>query len=574
MTIQPGQMLHNRYQIQSQLGQGGMGAVYLARDMSLEHKVAVKEMRPAADLSPQALEGLRQQFQREARVLAGLAHPNLPRVIDCFSEGGNEYLVMDYVEGKPLDEILKTQGKPGLPEAQVLDWGRQLLDALEYIHSKSVLHRDIKPANIRLTPEGRVLLVDFGLVKLYDPRSPQTVLVLRGAGTPQYAPPEQIDSNYGHTDARSDIFALGATLYYLLTGHLPPSITERLIKQSPIPPIWSQASGVSSAFEAAIFKAMQLRPDDRFQSAAEMRAALPQAGAPPTQRFTESRPPTAPTQAPPVQPPRQVSQPISRPAPAQVTPTPPPPMVAPNARATARAGGIPTWAWLGGCGCLLALAACVALTIFFGLIPSSTSTPTPVAAITVTPVPQPDALYADDFSDPSSGWDVNDGDNSTVGYTGSGKYFIAIKTDGYASWANPKKLFSDVSIEVNASVVSGDQDTEYGIICRYQDGSNFYVLQVAADGTAAIRKKENGEQFKVISGNGEWTSSDAINQGVADNTLKAVCSGNTLTLYVNGTQVAEATDDSFSSGDVGLFAGTFGVAGARVEFSDFVVRNP
>jgi hypothetical protein len=200
-------------------------------------------------------------------------------------------------------------------------------------------------------------------------------------------------------------------------------------------------------------------------------------------------------------------------------------------------------------------------------------TETPVAIATETPVPQPDVLYSDDFSDSSSGWDVRDGDNSVVGYTGSGKYFITVKTDKYAAWGVPGKLFTDVSIEVNASVASGDQDTEYGIIFRYQDAENFYILQLAADGSVAIRKMESGS-FSVISGNGKWTSSDAVNQGVAGNTLKAVCDGNTLTLYVNDTQVAEATDDLFASGDVGLFAGTFGAAGASVEFSDFVVRKP
>lgn len=558
MPLQPGQVLHNRYQIQSQLGQGGMGAVYLARDLSLEHKVAVKEMRPAPDINPTMLDGLRQQFMREARVLAGLAHPNLPRVIDYFSEGGNEYLVMDYVEGQTLSDVLKAQGRPGLPEAQVLSWAHQLLDALEYIHNKNVLHRDIKPANIRLTPEGRAVLVDFGLVKLYDPHSPQTVMVLRGAGTPQYAPPEQIDSTFGHTDARSDIFSLGATLYYLLTGKLPPSITERLIKQTPIQPIWSQAAGVSSATEAAILKALQLRPQDRFQSAAEMRAALPTPGGAPT---VQPAPRQAPS--PPLMPPgRQTIQPTQRSAIAQAMPAP-------------KRGGIPTWAWLGGAGCLLALLGCGLLMVVLALAPSSpapTSTPRRAALPPApTDTPAPVVLYSDDFSDSSSGWEERKGTNTVVGYS-NGKYFVEVNREQYVAWETAGQSFSDVVIEVDVEVVAGDEDTEYGIVCRYQDSDNFYILQAVADGSVAIRIMQDG-QLSLISGD-KWDKSAVVNRGLARNKLKAICDGSRLALYVNDRWAVEATDSSWSSGDVGLLAGTFGAAGVRVEFDNFRVTQP
>lgn len=570
----PGQMLHNRYQIQNQLGQGGMGAVYLARDTVLEHKVAVKEMRPSGDLSPDTLDGLRQQFQREARVLAGLNHPNLPRVIDYFTDGGNEYLVMDYIEGQSLDDVIRAHGRPGLPEAQVTNWARQLLDALEYIHARNVLHRDIKPANIRLTPDGRVVLVDFGLVKLYDPSRPQTVVVLRGAGTPQYAPPEQVDYTYGHTDARSDIFSLGATLYYLLTGQLPPSLTERLIKQTPIQPIRTHVPDVSPAVEAAIFKAIQLRPDDRFQSAAEMRAALTQPSAPTAAMPPTARPPLPPTYVSPA--PQPTPQPAPRPTP-QPTPQPVPPYVSsPPPVAAPRRGGLPPWAWLGGCGCLLVLVACLGLG-GMGLIFGS-GTPTPVALATPpelptdTPVPPTKILYSNDFSDPTSGWAEHDEDDSAVGYA-DGKYFIAVKKDQFIVWETANKTLGDVSIEVEAVVKSGDADTEYGLICRHQDTDNFYALMIAGDGTAAIRKRQNGGDFTLLSGD-EWQFSSAINLGQASNKFRAVCQGDHLTLYVNGVRVAEATDSSFAQGDVGLAAGTFGAAGVRVEFDDFTVQEP
>ncbi|MBN1888194.1 MAG: protein kinase [Thermoflexales bacterium] len=592
MPLQAAQVLHNRYRIERQLGQGGMGAVYLAHDTVLEHKLAVKEMRPAPGIDEALLNGLREQFQREARVLAGLNHPNLPRVTDYFTESNNAYLVMDYIEGQSLDDVLKTQGQPGLPEAQVVNWARQLLDALEYIHNKNVLHRDIKPANIRLTPDGRVVLVDFGLVKLYDPSQPQTVIVLRGAGTPQYAPPEQIDYSYGHTDARSDLFSLGATLYCLLTGKLPPPLTERLIKQVPIPPIWAQVSSISPTTEAVIFKAIQLRLDERFQSAAEMRAALTHAGEGqvPAPTVAQQPPPTHVATPQPSRPPTPQSQLTPQPS---RPPTPPPtartlPPAASPARERRR---IPAWGWfLGGCGCMIALS-CAA---FLGLGAYGASfTPTPDVAVPTavieevdTPLPpiqiptpaptQPPVsgiLYSDDFSDPASGWDnERDDESSAAGYA-DGSYFLEVRKDKFIIWENPDLVFGNIAIQVDTEVVAGDKDTDYGIICRYQDSKHFYLFMVMAGGEAAIRKQEDGD-FSVISHNGEWLVSDIINPGLASNNLGAVCDGDHLALYVNGFLLLEATDGSFAEGDVGLAAGTFGAAGVRVEFDNLVVTEP
>ena len=157
-----GDILQNRYRIVSPLGQGGMGAVYRAWDARLNTAVAVKEMIPDPHANPQVLAAARAQFQREAQTLANLSHPNLPRVTDYFSLAGNEYLVMDLVEGETLQDSLDQSGGQPLDEAQVLKWTRQLLDALEYCHAHGIIHRDIKPANVRLTPEGRAVLVDFG----------------------------------------------------------------------------------------------------------------------------------------------------------------------------------------------------------------------------------------------------------------------------------------------------------------------------------------------------------------------------------------------------------------------------
>ncbi|MDW7991851.1 MAG: serine/threonine-protein kinase, partial [Anaerolineae bacterium] len=194
--LKPGTLLQNRYRIVALLGRGGMGAVYQAQDLRLNVPVAVKEMTPQPGIDPQTLAALRQQFYQEAQVLARLSHPNLVRVTDYFEERGNAYLVMEFVEGQSLADLIARRGP--LPEAQVLEWARQLLDALAYCHAQGVIHRDIKPQNVIIRGDGRAVLVDFGLVKLWDPRDPRTRTVVRAMGTPEYAPPEQWGA--GHTD--------------------------------------------------------------------------------------------------------------------------------------------------------------------------------------------------------------------------------------------------------------------------------------------------------------------------------------------------------------------------------------
>ncbi len=273
MTLKTNQVLVERYRVLNLLAQGGMGAVYQAQDLALDRRVAIKQLQLDPLASERAVEQTRQQFQREARVLASLDHPNLPHVIDHFAEAGFEYLVMNYVEGRSLSEIVE-DGQTGLDENQVLDWADQLLSALVYIHRNGVIHRDVKPSNIRLTPDGKIFLVDFGLVKLYDPDSPKTATIMHGLGTAEYAPPEQYDAYLGHTDARADIYALGATLYHLLTGQAPPTATQRMSDPESFRRPRAISPGISSSVERVILRAMELQRSRRFASATDMRAAL------------------------------------------------------------------------------------------------------------------------------------------------------------------------------------------------------------------------------------------------------------------------------------------------------------
>jgi serine/threonine-protein kinase len=208
-----------------------------------------------------------EQFRIEASILSRLDHPNLPKVSDYFSTSGREYLVMDYVEGRDLHEIVREQQKAGelLSEQQVLGWANQLLDALEYLHEQEppVVHRDVKPSNIKVTPRGVVKLVDFGLVKVLHNDDSRTVTVVQGRGTVAYTPLEQYGGDTGYTDARSDIYGVGATLYHLLAGVPPADAKERFLRPGVLVSLRQLNPGISPRVERVIFQSLAMHPNER-----------------------------------------------------------------------------------------------------------------------------------------------------------------------------------------------------------------------------------------------------------------------------------------------------------------------
>src|SRR5258705_6047400 len=247
-----GTILQARYRIIRQLGQGGMGAVYEAVDERLDTTVALKETFFAE-------EKLRKQFEREARLLARMHHPALPRVSDHFNEGDGQFLVMQYIAGQDLSEMLAASNAP-FPEAEVTRWADQLCDALDYLHTQDqqIIHRDIKPQNLKLTSRGQVVLLDFGLAK---GSVGQLTAVTTSASifgyTPNYAPLEQVQGK--GTDSRSDLYSLAATLFHLVTNVKPPDALSRAAavvngEPDPLPRANEISPGVSSSLAHVLAK--------------------------------------------------------------------------------------------------------------------------------------------------------------------------------------------------------------------------------------------------------------------------------------------------------------------------------
>lgn len=270
--LTPETVLQGRYRIIRQLGQGGMGAVYEAVDQRLDTTVALKETLFTD-------ERLRKQFEREARLLARLHHPALPRVSDHFSEGEGQFLVMQFIPGDDLSEMMARKRGP-FPADQVLTWADQLLDALDYLHTQDpqIVHRDIKPQNLKLTSRGQIILLDFGLAKgqAGDISRVTTSASIFGY-TPNYAPLEQIQGL--GTDSRSDLYSLGATLYHLMTGAKPPDALTRAAavvngQPDPLTPASVANAAIARELDDVFVKAMAQNREQRYATAADMRKAL------------------------------------------------------------------------------------------------------------------------------------------------------------------------------------------------------------------------------------------------------------------------------------------------------------
>ncbi len=339
--LSPNTLLQNRYLIEKKLGQGGMGAVYEAIDKRFDTTVALKETLVHD-------ENLRRAFEREARLLNKLRHASLPHVIDFFSEGDGQFLVMQFIPGDDLGALLERSGRPFLTDL-VVKWADQILAALEYLHSYEppIVHRDIKPQNLKLTPQGEIILLDFGLSK----GSAADVSMAAGGAsvagyTPHFAPLEQIRGS--GTNPRSDLYSLAATMHLMLTGQTPPDALERASallggRPDPLRPVHQINSAIAPAVSQVLFIALSQMPEHRWVSATAMRFALREAQTGPAtalQRPPETLPIDATVRL--SQPQIPSNPPTSQPYP-PTSPSYPPqaPSYPPTSAPTMPAGGAP-----------------------------------------------------------------------------------------------------------------------------------------------------------------------------------------------------------------------------------------
>ena len=416
--------------------------------------------------------------------------------------------------------------------------------------------------------------------------------------TAGYSPPEQY--GVGATDARTDIYSLGATLYTLLTGAVPPESVD-LIAGIAKPPVAVHVINpqVPSELSEAIQHAMQLDANKPFPTAGDFKAAI--YSAIPTMSWAGIPPRAGAAGAPPL--PQASSQENVNLRP----PSTPPAGDNHSLKTPSQPTHRPGWALFGFVGCLVILIMLLVGGIgLWGLYtytdalaflkpPTSTLTPTPTLTstptlpptltptatstptITPTPLPTypprltPPPVFVDDFSNPSSGWDRVNLDNTITDYQ-DGYYRIWVKDPNMDIWANPSLYFADTIVEVDTYWISGTYDTDFGIICRYQDTSNFYFAVISSDGYAAVIHMLDGSY--TILGADALQPYPAIVQGDALNHIRFDCVGDTLTLYVNGQRLITVSDPSLKNGDLGLIAGTYDEGGVEIFFDNFIVFQP
>ncbi len=276
--LKPDTLLKNRYRVLRLLGRGGMGSVYLCQDdasSASDRRVAIKSLS-FQQLDPAQQPRARAQFAHEGRMLAKLDHPNLVRALDAFEVEDEAYIVMSYVDGKDLATVMEQRGR-SMELAEVLNISRQLLKALDYLHTQvpPIIFRDLKPRNIMLTPEGRVVLVDFGISRIIEDET-QTQSYLRGLGSPGFAPLEQY--THAGTDQRSDLYSLGATMYFLLSNQNPASPLGLVAGDEVLVPLPQLNSQVPAWLNRLILRLLSLRREHRPISAQEVLGSLERAG--------------------------------------------------------------------------------------------------------------------------------------------------------------------------------------------------------------------------------------------------------------------------------------------------------
>ena len=579
MALNPGDMLLNgQYRILRQLGKGGFGLVYLAQDTLLGEEVAIKELTPSLVGDQTVLK----RFLAEAKATMRLTHERIVRTHNVFSERGNYYIAMEFMAGGSLGVWL--QERAPLPVDEAVRIAAEVCEGLHYAHQRGVVHCDLKPANILFTarpcvgmpPRARAgphmgagssaKVADFGIAHVSERLLTRTWHTSAGfvAGTLPYMSPEQADGV--RDDPRIDVYALGAVLYRMLTGRTyldfdqrdtPGAQADNVLRirtqQTPRPSAHNRR--VPAWLDAVVLRALAKQPGDRYANADEFRKVL-----------LEGAPTAVPSPRP--------GKPLARPG---------------RPRTAPKRAPLPRWFWpLAGAAAVLLVAIVIILAVALGgdgdgkeasvvtlvVTPEMTSTLGPTREpATSTPIPTATIssfYYEDDFDDPSSGWDVYDGDNIQAVYE-DGEYRLAVYRDNYVAWGGPdlQQEFANFEVVVEARVVEGPLDNNFGLLVRYEWASeSFYWFQISSDGFYAVDLFQEGEFVTLVG----WEASEAIKQGLgATNYLKVVCRGNRFHFYVNDVHLVDVTDDTLVAGNVGLATGTFDEPGVVVHYDNLRV---
>ncbi len=555
------------YNIEEELGAGGMARVYRARHVQLERDVALKVMHP--HLAER--EGLRERFLNEARANAALKHAGIVQIYDFDVDDGVCYIAMELLDGRDLEDRaqeLAAGGVARFPLDEALAIVTEVGTALGYAHARGVVHRDIKPSNIMLTRDGGAVLTDFGLATMLE----QTRLTVDGtsAGTPSYMSPEQASGERG--DHRADIYSLGVVLYQLLAGELPlqsenlVGMINKLVNE-PAPPLSEKAPDVPEHVAAAVARALEKDPAKRFASVGDMLTAL---GAGEINQVS-----AAPRGAPGAERADATN--------AEVRARPVPRWALPAAGVFVVVMG--TWWLMGGGGRWTSVGGNTS-SLQTASEEGATSAGTEVDSMTPkvdSMVPEAESSvpsmvkmtgWIDGFDNNAHGWEISTG--SLARSLIDGQYEIDLRVGGQAvsAVATEGGEFADFEYSSSGGLMEGQVESGYGLVFRRVDARNYYVFAVNGMGQWSIWALQDGA-WRELRGLAEpWTASDAI---VADGTnrLSVRAVGATISASVNGVELVSLEDATFAAGYVGFYTAssrTAAEARSRVRFDDAEVK--
>lgn len=557
-------LVFGSYKLVELLGRGGMASVYRGYQESIDRNVAIKVLPHEFLHDP----NFSQRFVAEARTLAKLTHPAILPLYDFGTANDVPYIVMPLMTGGTLADRIKAGPMPLAEAVRLLT---PVAEALDFAHSQNVIHRDIKPSNILFDQRSQPFLADFGIAKALEASSQLTGTAI--VGTPDYMSPEQARGEV--VDARSDLYSLGVMAFQCLAGdtlfHATTPIGVMLKHATePPPPIRHVRPDVPEAVEQVLLKALAKQPAERFQTSSEFMRAFAAAAAgqplPPSQTSAATLLEQAAT--------FKSTGYASAPARLADRPTAPPPVKAPTVQIAppaqtqmqapaAKRGGVggiliggSLGVVLGVVGGVVLLAACC-----FGLYALSSSvTPTPPPPPPPTTPPEPTAspyLFFDDFSNPTSGWEISTDELANLGY-GDGQYYIQAFETGWFIWGNPPNAsYANVSIEAKVKLtIGGYDDVLYGIMCGFQDNQHYYYFGIDSNGNYGIGKSD-GETDTILTGDGFLAYSTKLAQGDNWFHITAECAYGRQALYVDGVLIDTAADSQYAEGNIGLFADVY-----------------